>query len=222
MSRIAVVEDNEDLREEILFHLQRAGHVARGAADAVGFDALHAATPFDLVVLDLGLPGEDGLSLAARLRREGGVRIVMLTARGSLDERVTGLDAGADAYLVKPVDMRELLAVVASVTRRLPESAAWVLEGVRRRLLAPGGQAVDLTDTEFRLLEAMIAAAPEVASRRDMAIALGETDFLAYDERRLEAAVSRLRRKLLAATGESPLRAARGRGYVFAATVRRG
>jgi DNA-binding response OmpR family regulator len=93
---------------------------------------------------------------------------------------------------------------------------------VRRRLLAPAGQAVELTDTEFRLLEAMIGAAPDVASRRAMAIALGETDFLAYDERRLEAAVSRLRRKLLAATGESPLRAARGRGYVFAATVRRG
>lgn len=224
MARIIVVEDNADLREEVLFQLQHAGHVAEGAADATAMDALLARGAWDIALVDIGLPGEDGLSIARRLRRDTAMGIVMLTARGGLADRVQSLSEAADAYLVKPVEMPELLAVVASLERRMApppaDTPAWLLDVARRELRAPDGRAVPLTETEFRLMGAMAWAFPEVATRRALAGALGEEDFVNFDERRLEAAISRLRRKLESGTGESPLRSARGRGYVFAAPVR--
>lgn len=229
MIRVAVVEDNTDLREEVLFQLRHAGREAIGVGDGAALDALLREQDIDIVVLDLGLPGEDGMAIASRLRRDSGMDlgIVMLTARGALDDRVEGLETGADAYLVKPVEMRELLAVIGSVERRLAASAAapfssstWKLDTVRRELVSIGGKSVTLTDTEFRLVERLVQVSPAVASRRELAEAMGESDFLQFDERRLEAAISRLRRKLQEETGEAPLRSARGRGYVFAAQVR--
>ncbi len=226
MSRIIVIEDNADLREEVLFQLRHAGHQAEGVADATAFDALKGMTDWDIAIIDIGLPGEDGLSIARRIREDSMMGLIMVTARGTLDDRVRGLGDGADAYLVKPVEMRELLAVVSSVERRLagaPSAAAagaWLLDVAHRELRSPDGKAVALTETEFRLMGAMAWAFPEVATRKALAGALGEEDFLNFDERRLEAAISRLRRKLESEVGESPLRSARGRGYVFAAPVR--
>lgn len=225
MSRVIVVEDNKDLREEIIFHLQRGGHDATGAGDGPALDSALAEGLFpEVVVLDIGLPGEDGFSIATRLRRDHpGIGIVMLTARGLIDDKLQGLSLGADAYLVKPIDLRELIAVVVSVSRRIAPRVAlegtWQLDTTRREVISPRGMQAPLTNTEYLLMLQLAQAAPEVASRRALVEALGH-DYLQFDERRIEAAISRLRKKLQDDDGDSPLRSARTQGYVFAAPIR--
>lgn len=225
MSRVAVIEDNGDLREEIVFHLSHAGYQAEGVADGPGLDRVLQADAPDVVVLDIGLPGEDGFSIATRLRRDHPeIGIVMLTARSLLEDKLQGLALGADAYLVKPVDLRELIAVVASVGRRLPARQAdndsgWQLDTRRRAVVSPAGVTASLTHTEYLLMLQLAQAAPQVASRRVLIEALGH-DFLQFDERRIEAAISRLRKKLQLGANESPLRSARTQGYVFAAPIK--
>lgn len=224
--RLGLVEDNADFRAEVAFHLRRAGFEIVLESDGTDLAARLAATPCDLLVLDLGLPTEDGLMIARRLRRHcPGLGIVMLTARGRLDDRLAGLEEGADAYLVKPVNMLELVAILHSVARRLtvpsPPAGMWTLVTASLSLHAPDGTTFALTATELALLQCLAAAAPDPVPREALARAIGhpEPDF---DDRRLEVAFSRLRRKLEAAgAGEAPIRSARGRGYVFAAQVRR-
>lgn len=225
MTRVGIVEDNLDYRAEVAFHLRRAGFDIALEGDGADIDKQLAACPCDLLVLDLGLPVEDGLVIARRLRRQHpGLGIIMLTARGSLEDRLTGLEVGADTYLVKPVDMRELAATLHSVRRRLtvtaPLTEAWSLKPNTSSIHSPADEAVTLTATEMDLLKCLAAAAPEPVSREALAAAMGhpEPDF---DYRRLEVAFSRLRRKIETASArKSPIRAARGRGYVFAATIR--
>lgn len=220
--RIVVVEDNADLRAELVFQLRHAGHDAEEAGDAVALDACLVRAPVDLVLLDIGLPGEDGFSVARRLAAMPGLGIVILSARGTLDDRVCGVELGADAYLVKPVHPRELRAVVERVHARLaPRQAAtatgWVLDVGARQLRSPGGTDIGLTGVEFRLLAALAATPDACASRPRLAEAMGQT-WLAFDERRLEVAVSRLRRKLRA-HGAELLHAERGVGYCFGAAL---
>ncbi|MFZ5722328.1 MAG: response regulator transcription factor [Pseudomonadota bacterium] len=222
MSRVTVIEDNGDLREEVVFHLRHAGHDALGVADGPSLDhSLATGRIPDVVVLDIGLPGEDGFSIAARLRRDHPeTGIVILSARGLIDDKLHGLSLGADAYLVKPVDLRELIAVVASVGRRVAgRNGAWQLDTTRREVISPAGAAASLTHTEYLLMLQLAQAAPEVASRRALVEALGH-DFMQFDERRIEAAISRLRKKLQGDGENSPLRSARTQGYVFAAPIR--
>lgn len=153
--------------------------------------------------------------------------IAMLTARGQLEDRLVGLESGADIYLVKPVDMRELSAVCESLYRRLhrvdvPERPAegWQLDMQSLELVPPGGAAILLTPTEFKLMKVLAEAAPEPARRGDLAAAMGHPE-LDFDFRRLETALSRLRRKIEMRSGEAAtLRSARNVGYVFAAPIR--
>ncbi|MDD3328158.1 MAG: response regulator transcription factor [Zoogloea sp.] len=228
MIHIAVVEDNEDLRDEVVFHLSRMGHRVTGLPDGAALDRHLAAVSIDVLVLDLGLPGEDGVSIARRLGvSHPRLAIAMLTARGQLEDRLAGLESGADIYLVKPVDMRELSAVCDSLYRRLnradvPERPAegWQLDVQSLELVPPGGAAILLTPTEFKLMRVLAEAAPEPAHRRDLAAAMGHPE-LDFDFRRLETALSRLRRKIEARSGETTtLRSARNVGYVFAAPIR--
>jgi DNA-binding response OmpR family regulator len=229
MIRIAVVEDNSDLRDEVLFHLSHLGHLAVGLNDGLALDRHLATEQVDVLVLDLGLPGEDGLTIARRLSvTHPGIAIAMLTARGQLEDRLIGLDCGADIYLVKPIDMRELSAVCESLYRRLhrsdeverPGNGWWQLDTQSLELLPPGEQAILLTPTEFKLMRALVLAAPEAATREQLADAMGHPE-LDFDYRRLEAAVSRMRRKIEIRLGSaSVLRSARSVGYVFAAPIR--
>lgn len=228
MIHIAVVEDNEDLRDEVVFHLGRMGHCVTGLPDGTALDRHLASQPTDVLVLDLGLPGEDGVSIARRLAvSHPRLAIAMLTARGQLEDRLVGLESGADIYLVKPVDMRELSAVCESLYRRLhrvdvPERPAegWQLDVQSLELLPPGGAAILLTPTEFKLMKVLAEAAPEPARRGDLAAAMGHPE-LDFDFRRLETALSRLRRKIEMRSGEAAtLRSARNVGYVFAAPIR--
>lgn len=224
--RIGLIEDNVDFREEVAFHLKRAGFTIALACNGRDIDRQLASTPCDLLVLDLGLPWEDGLAITRRLRAsQSGLGIVMLTARGSLEDRLLGLQEGADAYLVKPVDMRELVAVVESVQRRLAQTvpsqppSGWNLDLASLKLLSPDGMVVMLTANERDLLKVLADAVPAPASRRNLAIALGHFE-LDFDDRRLEVAFSRLRQKIeTATTAKNILRSARGKGYVFAAPL---
>lgn len=224
MIRITVVEDNADLLDDIVFNLEHEGFVVAGVGNGVALDAHLAVNDTDILVLDLNLPGEDGLSIARRLRRaRPAMGIVMLTARCALDDRIAGLESGADTYLGKPVDMRELAAALRSLGRRLglAEGDCWRLNALQLRLDSPSGRALALSGLECSILGALADARGHKASRRSLIEALG-ADFLAYDERRLEALISRLRRKLAEGDGgETPLRAVRGQGYAFAAPLRR-
>lgn len=229
MTRIGLIEDNLDYRAEVAFHLRRSGFEIALESDGRNIDAQLAHCPCDLLVLDLGLPVEDGLTIARRLRqKQPSLGIVMLTARGSLHDRLSGLEQGADAYLVKPVDMRELLATLRSVQRRLlpgmlpgiqPDSV-WTLLPTSLSLRAPDGAVIDLTTMEFQLLKCLAAAAPEPVERAALVAAIGYSPF-DFIERRLEVAFSRLRRKIEGQViGSAPtIRALRHRGYVFAAPI---
>ncbi|MBI3444840.1 MAG: response regulator transcription factor [Magnetospirillum sp.] len=228
MINVMVVEDDPDLCGSVCRYLSLVGMNVQRAASGAEMDALLKDFPADLMVLDVNLPGEDGFSIAARLRSASKVGIIMLTARGQLDDRVLGLTAGADAYLVKPVQFRELEAVIHSLTRRLGESPAeekrdsreenpqtWGFDAPSWSLITPGGHRVPLTNAEYRVLQTLTAS----VARDDIAAALGKS-VGGYDDRSIDAVMARLRRKVNTATGENlPIRAVRSVGYVFAAPV---
>lgn len=221
MARIIVVEDNIGQQEELLSFLAHAGHEALAAGDGIALDrCLLQFTP-QIVLLDYNLPGETGLALASRLRKRFGLGIglVMVTARGMGTDRVECRRAGADDYLVKPIDFTELLALINNLMLRLkppaPDEDIWRLLLTRSELAPPHGPTIPLTGWELLLLHAL-AGAPNRQACRDVLIrALGKNP-IAYDPRALEANISRLRRKLPSLEdGRNPLQALRGMGYQF-------
>lgn len=219
MIRLAMVEDDLDLLDDLAFSLRDEGFQVATCASGGELDQLLARQAIDVVVLDIGLPGEDGFSIARRLRSDlPRLGLVMLTARTSAPDRIQGMVDGADVYLGKPVDLRELALVIRALARRLgvDETAAGLtLLMPDQVLLTPDGARIDLTRSEARLLARLARATGHQASRRQIIEAFGEV-YLDYDERRLEAIVSRLRRKLEAAGLPSDtLRALRGSGYAL-------
>ena len=220
--RVLVVEDDAEIADVVRRALRQAGHEVRSAAD--GVEALDAANEFipDLVVLDLGLPRLDGVEVCRRMRETSDVPILILTARADTDDRVVGLDAGADDYLVKPFELRELLARARALMRRRPPrgSAALVVGDL---LLNPdthevtrGGRELDLTNREFELLEYLMRNDRLVVSRERLL-----EDVWGYDPfsmtNTIDVFISNLRRKL-EADGESRiLHTKRGAGYVIKA-----
>lgn len=224
--RIAHVEDNADLREEVAFHLRHLGHRVEEFAtgEALLSWLVDVPEPPDLLLLDLGLPDRDGIELARTARAlVPELAIVMLTARTKVDDRVEGWQAGADAYLTKPVDLRELVAVMQRLVGRRHGMAAsadgWVLHSADSRLDAPDGHRIELTFAESSLLGAFAGALGRPVARESLVEAMG-LDPADYDMRRLEAVISRLRSKLRpSAGGGDPIRAVRGQGYHFAARL---
>lgn len=227
MISVIVVEDNLDLLEDMVLGLNAEGLDARGAQDAAACDQLCAGAMPEVFVLDIMLPGEDGLTLAQRLRAQGRRGLIMLTSLGSIENRVSGLDV-ADAYLVKPVDLRELAAVIGSVHRRLEgrprESiqAVWTLRGKSMELVSPNGKALALTHKELIILSALASVPGEVVPARTLAEALGESWFT-FEKNRLELIITRLRRKIGAALlrPSNPIKSARGAGYALTIDVKR-
>lgn len=224
--RVLVVEDDEELRERILVPgLRGAGFAACGVGSALEMYRELLSRDADVVVLDVGLPDEDGFDAAAHLRETTRAGIVMLTGRQSSRDRVRGLDTGADAYLVKPVDMAVLVATVRSVLRRTQATPSttppqhsdgrWNLAADGWHLVAPDGARVLLGHGERVLLERLARERGTVVARDVLApelIAAMED----FDPHRIEMLVHRLRRKVLAATGlRLPLETVRGAGYVF-------
>jgi DNA-binding response OmpR family regulator len=218
MIHVAVVEDDEDLREEVVFNLKDEGFLVTACVDGESLDHVLDDMPIDVTVLDIGLPGEDGLSIARRLRRRLPMMgIVMLTARTARSQRIEGLEEGADAYLGKPADMRELALTIRALARRVKvvpvADEGMTLDASARKLHLPNGTRIDITPSECVLLARLARAPRQQASRVQLIEALGG-DRYEYDERRLEALISRLRRKLAAAgLSSSVLVANRTLGY---------
>ena len=219
--RVVACEDMPVMRHMIVTGLCRLGLQAVGVEDGVALDRALAEVDPGIVILDIGLPGEDGFSIAQRLRRDRPeLGIIMLTALNRMDDRVKGLDCGADHYLAKPVDMRELASAIGSLQRRLGQSGGkagtWRLEPLQATLVTPGGVAIGLTDNELRFLTPLLRLPGEVIGRDDLAAALDQIPDV-YAMRRMETLVSRLKGKVLRASPQEPLpvRARHGRGYAF-------
>ncbi|WP_372396044.1 response regulator transcription factor [Azospirillum sp. HJ39] len=215
MLDVLVVEDHADLREEIAYYLRTRGMTVRIADGGRAMDRAIAERRPDVILLDLGLPEEDGIEIANRLSKDPQSGLIVITARGRVEDRILGLNAGADFYLVKPLDMRELEAAIASVMRRRePPSHPWRLDMARWQLRTPAGIAIGLSEAEVRLLRPFFEAPASVVDRHLL------VERLEIDARSIDLLVHRLRRKVEAETGdELPLHTVRFRGYAFAAPV---
>jgi len=220
--RVLVVEDDEDIADVLRRSLRQEGHEVRTAAD--GEAALAVATEFvpDLVILDLGLPKLDGVEVCRRLRESGDVPILILTARSETDDRVEGLDAGADDYLVKPFERAELLARIRALLRRRPPRGTASLT-VGDLVLNPGTREVtrgervlDLTNREFELLEFLMRNERLVISRERLLEEVWGYDPTSMTNT-IDVFISNLRRKLEEGGEDRILHTKRGAGYVVRA-----
>ena len=225
---LAVVDDEPDLRSAVARYLGRHGYLTSEAADGAGLDALMAERAIDLVVLDVSMPGEDGFSIARRLRASSRVGIILLTASTEMVDRVVGLELGADDYVAKPCDLRELLARVRSLERRLRETPAavpaladevrigrCVFNRVTGKLFTRAGEPVGLTRMEIDLLRAFASRPGEVLSRETLLDLAHAAPLEAFD-RSVDSRITRLRRKLeVDPLAPGAIRTVHGQGYVF-------
>jgi len=231
---ILVVDDHREIRDAVSRYLERNGLRASAARDAVEMDAMLASGRYDLIVLDVMMPGEDGLSVCRRLAAEGRVPILMLTALGEEIDRIVGLELGADDYLAKPFNPRELLARIRSILRRAarPEPqagalsgrrvafAGWELDTDRRVLIAADGAEVELTTAEFRLLTVLLERPRLVLSRDQLLDLTAGRSARAFD-RTIDNQISRLRRKIESdPTRPEIITTVRSGGYCLATEVR--
>jgi two-component system OmpR family response regulator len=231
--RILIVDDDEDIRKLLEEYLRKNGFDAQAVADGPAMREALAAKPASLVVLDLMLPVEDGLSLCRQLRARSQVPVLMLTAKGDPVDRIIGLEMGADDYLAKPFDPRELLARIRSILRRakalpadtginVPECfrfSGWRLDTRERNLLAPDGVVVPLSGAEYRLLLIFLQNPNAVLSRDQLSNFTFGRDADPLD-RTIDMQVSRLRERLRDEAREPAIiKTVRGKGYVLAVRV---
>jgi two-component system, OmpR family, response regulator len=231
--RLLIVDDDPDLRNLLCGYLgeQEFDVSAVGDGEAMRNEITHAR--FDLIILDLMLPGDDGLELCRELRARYTVPILMLTARGDEMDRILGLEMGADDYLPKPFNPRELLARIKSILRRANERggdaaparelrfAGWALNLGARNLVRADGVVIPLSTGEFRLLQALAENPNRVLSRDQLTDVLARREAGPFD-RTIDVMISRLRRRLGDDAREPELiRTVRGEGYVLAANVER-
>jgi DNA-binding response OmpR family regulator len=224
VQRILVVEDDMQIARNLRDYLEVAGFDVTAVGDGSAALASIRGDRPDLLVLDLGLPGMDGLDVARELRRTSSVPIVMLTARGEESDRIVGLELGADDYLVKPFSPKELVARVRAVLRRTSGSSAGAevmragdvevdLPKMRARI---GGQPVDLTRTEFELLATLVREPGRVFTRGQLLDALHGVTIETY-ERAIDAHVKNLRKKIEPEPGRPRyVLTVHGVGYRFA------
>lgn len=227
---LLIVDDDPDIRDLLAHYLQSYGmqYLCVGNGQAMR-DALEH-TSFDLIILDLMLPGEDGLSLCRHVRSVGDTPIIMLTARGESADRVVGLELGADDYVVKPFDPRELVARIHTILRRARGStppgeqdtvqfSGWRLSHLKREITTPAQLVVPLSNAEYRLLCAFLERPQRILSREQLMDAARGRTVEAFD-RSIDLLVSRLRQKL----GDDPkqpqlLKTVRGEGYLLDSKV---
>jgi len=241
-TRILIVDDEPDIREIVGMMLEDAGYQVFSLPSGDGLVEKVADESIDLVVLDLGLPGADGLSLTRELKAKSDVGVVILSGRSETTEKIIGLEVGADDYLAKPFEPRELLARVRSVLRRLSANAAggsenatqapaesdaftfngWRLDGLSRSLTDPDGAEVPLSSGEFNLLKALVEHPNRVLSRDQLLDLTHGLDTPAFD-RSVDVQVVRLRKKIEPNPGKPEfIKTVRNAGYIFTAKVARG
>ncbi len=229
LHQILIVDDDEHIRALLSRYLTQEGFVVSAVKDGATMDAWLAGHQADLVILDLMLPGEDGLSVARRLRQDSRVPIVILSARGDDIDRIVGLEVGADDYLAKPFNPRELLARIRAVLRRQPCPQPSQAEGMgvllqsfgpyrldaQRRSLVRDGEAVPLTSSEFDLLRIFLARPNRVLNRDSLLDMIKGHERSPFD-RSMDVLVARLRSKIEPDTKHpSYIRTVWGKGYLF-------
>lgn len=220
--RVLIVEDEAPLRETLAARMQREGFAVDTASDGEEAIYMGREVPFDIVIVDLGLPKMSGIEVVKKLREfQKRYPILILTARSSWQDKVEGLKSGADDYLVKPFHIEELLARVNALVRR---SAGWskpVLEcgpvamDTTAQTVSINNQVVDLTSYEYKVLEYLMLHAGELVSKGDLTEHIYEQDF-DRDSNVIEVFIGRLRKKLDADGTLKPIETVRGRGYRFA------
>lgn len=235
-TRVLVVDDEAALREPLSDYLVRQGFAAAQAASAAEARARLAAEAYDIVLLDIMMPGEDGLSLCRHLIEARQLPVIFLTARGEATDRIVGLEIGADDYVVKPFDPRELVARIRSVLRRAaraPGTSAgeadefhylfegWRLDPLRRRLTDREGAVVAISSAEFRLLVAFLDHPRQVLDRDRLLDMVQGREAHLFD-RAVDNQISRLRRKIERDSRNPELiQTVWGGGYMLAAEVRK-
>lgn len=230
---ILVVDDHREIRDALTKYLARNGYRADGAADAREMDRALADGAYDLVILDVMMPGEDGLSVCRRLRVESDIPILMLTALGEETDRIVGLELGADDYIPKPFNPREVLARIKAILRRAGSAdrplsdlggrrlrfGPWTLDVDRQRLTDEAGAETALTTAEFRLLTAFLERPRRVLSRERLLDLTAGREAAPFD-RAIDNQVSRLRRKIEPDPAAPVLiTTVRGGGYSLATEV---
>lgn len=237
MPHVLVVDDEEDIRSLLTGFFRKHGHEVSTAIDGQELFAILNVQQIDIVILDVMLPGEDGFSLCRQIRATSKVPVIMLTAVADHVDRVVGLEMGADDYLVKPFDVRELLARVKAVLRRTAQAGAtipgtdtrpvlsfagWRLDIARRELRSADNTLMILSSSEFDLL-LVFAEHPQRILTRDQLLDLARGSSHEVYDRTIDVQVARLRRKLDTAPEiPSVIRTVRGGGYMFTSSVRRG
>ena len=231
---VLLVDDEASLREPLAEYLTRQGFRVREAEDAAkARSALREETP-DLALLDIMMPGEDGLSLCRHLVETQNLPVILLTARGEATDRIVGLEIGADDYVVKPFEPRELVARIRSVLRRASKSSTpsdqsddhysfdgWQLDPLKRRLSDPEGTIVPISSAEFRLLTAFLEHPRQVLDRDRLLDMVQGREAHLFD-RAVDNQVSRLRRKIEVDSRDAKLiQTVWGGGYRFACDVKR-
>jgi two-component system OmpR family response regulator len=233
---IVIVDDDELLRNRLRVYLASEGFRVTTAESATRFRDIMGRERIDLALVDITMPGENGLSLTRYLRERSDIAVVILTGKGDPIDRAIGLEVGADDYVAKPFHPRELLARVRSVLRRtkfpsdrnpapvapVVRFAGWRFDLAKRALLSPRGKAVHLTAAEFQLLQAFVGNANHVIGRDRLLQLVAGRLWEPYD-RTVDQHISRLRRKLEHNSKRPELiKSVRGRGYLFAAQIERG
>jgi two-component system, OmpR family, response regulator len=233
---ILIVDDDSDIRVLLAAFLESHGFSVAKARDGAEMQLCLEERRFDLAILDLMLPGQDGLELCRQLRQRSAMPVIMLTARTEETDRIIGLELGADDYVTKPFNPRELLARIRAVLRRsvgamaMPGGApaprsyrfeGWALSLERRELTNPAGVMVDLSTGEFDLLLAFLEAPNRVLTREHLLDAARSQPDTVFD-RAIDVQVSRLRKKIEPSEADPPMiRTVRGAGYLFVPRVTR-
>ena len=232
--RILLVEDDGPLRTLLSRNLREHGLDVSAVATGAEMWAIWETEHFDLIVLDIMLPGMNGFEVLRRLRRTYDTPVIFVSARGGDEDRIVGLELGADDFLPKPFNTRELVARIGAVLRRQNGKPAapqgnegreisfdgWTLIRSRRELRSPTGALVDLTSAEFDLLNAFVSQ-PQRVIGRERLIELSRARLGDSSDRSVDVLVSRLRRKLGQSGAQPPIRTVRGVGYMWTAEVQR-
>jgi two-component system OmpR family response regulator len=231
---VAVVDDDDALRTEIALYLNKNGYTAHEAASSAELDDVLNQTDIDIIILDVVMPGEDGLSVCRRIAQSRGPAVILLSAMGDEIDRIVGLEMGADDYIAKPCHPRELLARIRAVLRRrsdeyiqssrrgklLYKFSGFLLDISRRELKSPDGTIILLTEREFTVLGIFLSNPMTVLSREEL-IESTYGPNATMDDRAIDVLVGRLRRKLEASYDRPLIKTHRGAGYMFACDVSR-
>ncbi|NTV01778.1 MAG: response regulator transcription factor [Chlorobiaceae bacterium] len=243
VTRLIIAEDDTDLRESLVKYLTLKGYEVAGVGSALELYQQLTANTFKIAIIDIGLPDQNGLVLTEYLRANTDMRIIILTARSKLDDKLSGYQAGADVFMVKPVNIRELEATIDNLLRRLPpdispesltgnskvpevesrpeivRSANWSFIPGKWLLVTPDGKKIKLTPKERDFISLLASVSQEVATRQELLKCL---EYLnnEYGHRALESLVNRLRRKIKDTCGHNPIETASGIGYSFIEDIR--